>query len=125
MERINIKPISINEMYVGKKDGTRFKAKKYTKWLIDVGYMLPKIQMPNAPYKITYEFGFSSRGSDIDNHVKPFQDVLQKKYGFNDNKIYEFTAKKVIVNTGKEFIKFKIEPLSPSLFDKQEDEPAF
>lgn len=69
---------------------------------------MPKIQMPEPPYRIIYEFGFSSKGSDIDNAVKPFQDILQTTYGFNDNKIYEFTAKRAYVPKGQEYIKFEI-----------------
>lgn len=114
MYKVDIKPLSVNEMYIGRRNGTRVKSGKYRKWNNEIIYLMPKIKLPEPPFKIVYEFGFSSKGSDIDNAVKPFQDVLQKHYGFNDNKIYEFTAKRVNVAKGKEYIKFKIEKLKHS-----------
>lgn len=52
-------------------------------------FLLPKITIPPPPYRVTYEFGLSSKLADWDNPVKPAQDVLQKKYGFNDRDIIE------------------------------------
>ena len=108
MNRIQIKPLSVNQMYIGRRNGTRVKSGKYRTWKKDILYMMPKIKIPDPPYRIIYEFGFSSKGSDIDNAVKPFQDVLQEVYGFNDNKIHEFTARRVDVKKGQEYIKFDI-----------------
>ena len=53
-------------------------------------------------------FGFSSKAGDIDNPIKLFLDILQKKYGFNDKNIYELQVEKRDVKKGKEFIQFKI-----------------
>jgi len=50
----------------------------------------------------------SNKGFDLDNSLKPFIDILQKKYGFNDNRIYSITAMKRIVPKGEEFISFDI-----------------
>jgi len=111
MYKIDIKPLSVNEMYIGRRNGTRVKSGKYRSWKNNILFMMPKIDLPEPPYKITYEFGFSSAGSDIDNAVKPFQDVLQKVYGFNDNKIHEFTARRSNVKKGQEYIKFGISNL--------------
>ena len=61
--------------------------------------------------KIEIVFGFSSSGSDIDNGLKPFLDCIQKKYGINDNKVYELNVKKEVVKKGNEFIEFKIKQL--------------
>ena len=105
MNVIHIKPISVNECYSGR----RFKTKALKKYKMDVGYQLPKIKLPEPPFSVEYEFGFSSKGSDIDNYIKSFQDILQKKYGFNDNLIYEMHVRKKIVKKGKEYIKFNIE----------------
>ena len=49
--------------------------------------------------------------SDVDNGAKPFIDILQKKYGFNDNQIYELHLYKEIVDKGNEFIDFSIQTL--------------
>ena len=59
------------------------------------------------PYRIDIEFGFTSKLSDIDNPVKCFVDILQKKYGINDKDVYEMNLKKVIVKKGG-YIKFSI-----------------
>jgi hypothetical protein len=42
-----------------------------------------KIDIPEGRLEVTFEFGMSM-ASDYDNPVKIFQDVLSKKYGFND-----------------------------------------
>lgn len=57
---------------------------------------------------ISFTFGFSTKAADIDNPVKPFLDILQKKYGFNDSRVMEMNVKKVIVPKGKEFVEFTI-----------------
>lgn len=57
-------------------------------------------------------FGLSSKNADIDNPVKPFLDILQKKYQFNDRHIYELNIKKVDVKKGEEFIDFEIDEIN-------------
>ena len=47
-----------------------------------------------------------SKLSDIDNPLKPFLDILQKKYGINDRDINELLVKKTVVKKGDEFIFF-------------------
>ncbi len=74
--------------------------------------MLPNMKIAfKKPLKLDLVFGFSSNGSDIDNPVKPLLDILQKKYGFNDNQIFELNIKKEIVKKNKEFIKLNITEL--------------
>ena len=104
MIKIDIKPLSVNEAWKGR----RFKTDKYKSFERSLLLLLPKIEIPEGKLKVNFEFGFSNRGSDWDNPVKPFQDVLQKKYGFNDSKIYEAIVKKEIVKKGHEYIKFSI-----------------
>jgi Holliday junction resolvase RusA-like endonuclease len=65
--------------------------------------------LPLVPYFISYKLYHSSEGSDIDNFLKLFNDILSKKYGFNDNKIYKIEIEKFIVKKGSEAIEFKIE----------------
>jgi len=103
--KVDVKPLSVNECWQGK----RFKTPKYKMYQNNLLLMLPKIKLPNAPYSVYYEFGFSSASSDLDNPIKPLQDILQKKYGFDDKLIYQMVAKRVKVKKGKEYIKFKIE----------------
>lgn len=103
--RIDLKPMSVNTAWKGK----RFKSEEYDVYSQAVMALLPKFEMPAKPYRISYEFGFSTRNADIDNGIKPLQDILCKKYGFNDRDIYFMEIRKVIVKKGLEYIKFRIE----------------
>lgn len=73
--------------------------------------MLPRINLPAPPYRVYFEYGFSTKASDIDNPTKQILDIISKRYKFNDNQVYEMHLLKTIVPKGKEFIKFKIEHL--------------
>jgi len=101
---IKIKPLSINKAYSGRRKKTQ-ECRRYTKELF---IKLPEIDIPDSKLELIIQFGFSSKGSDIDNCVKVFQDVLQDKYGFNDNMIYRLVVNKCIVKKGDEYINFKI-----------------
>jgi Holliday junction resolvase RusA-like endonuclease len=100
MIKIDIKPMSVNEAWQGK----RFKTKKYNQYQKDCLMLLPLFKMPLPPYKVTLIYGFSNKLSDIDNPTKQIVDILQKKYKFNDKDIYEMVLKKEIVSKGDEFI---------------------
>ena len=104
MIEIKTKPLSVNRAWQGK----RFKTVEYKNYEVGVMWMLPVIKIPEPPFRVNYEFGFSSKNSDIDNPVKLITDILQKKYGFNDKDIYELNIKKKIVKKGSEYIKFEI-----------------
>ena len=100
--------MSVNQAWQGK----RFKTNRYKNYERDCLFILPKIKVPEGKLKVELVFGFSTKLSDADNPVKCFVDILQKKYGFNDNKIYEYSIKKVDVKKGEEFIEFNIISLS-------------
>lgn len=101
---IKIKPLSVNRAYKGR----RFRTPEYNAYEKELLYTLPKIDMPEPPYKISYVFGMSL-SSDIDNPTKLFQDILCKRYNFDDRYIFEINIKKVKVKKGSEFIQFQIE----------------
>lgn len=102
---IKIKPLSVNDCWKGR----RFKSEAYEAYEKELWYLLPKkILIPDGELKVFYEFGVSSKNSDWDNMIKPFQDILQKKYDFNDNRIYRAIVQKVIVKKGEEYIKFSL-----------------
>lgn len=105
MHTVQIKPLSVNECWKGK----RFKTDAYKIYEKTVLFMLPKKTEALLPYSIKVEFGFSNSGADIDNPVKPFLDILQKKYGINDRNVFHLEILKTVVKKGNEFIKFKIE----------------
>lgn len=99
----DIKPLSVNEAWQGK----RYKTPKYKKYEKDLLLILPKLQMPKPPYVIIYEFGITSQ-SDFDNPIKPLQDILCKKYKFNDNDILIGISKKTIIKNKQHFFKVSI-----------------
>ena len=107
--RLNIKPLSINDAYRGR----RFVTPEYEKYKSDVAFLLPrKIELPEPPYQIHFKFGFSSMSSDWDNCVKTTQDSIAKKYGFNDKLIKRGIVEVEQVKKGKEFFEFQITSLN-------------
>ena len=104
---LDIKPLSVNKAWQGR----RFKTPEYKAYEQELLLRLPRIEIPKPPYKIYYEFGLSNKLSDIDNCIKQLQDILQKKYEFNDNEIYELHAKKKIVPKGREYIAIEMNNL--------------
>lgn len=106
MVEIPIKPLTVNKAWQGR----RFKTKEYKQYEADVLRLLPKsVEIPEGEIELYLEWGFSNYGqSDWDNPIKPFQDCLQKKYGFNDNKVRRATVEKVRVEKGCEYIKFSV-----------------
>ena len=103
MDKILIKPLSINEAYKGR----RFRTPKYDTYIRQMMFLLPeKIIVPESNIKLKIEFGYSSSSSDIDNGLKPFIDILQKKYEFNDKNIIELFVRKNKVSKGSEYILF-------------------
>lgn len=104
MNKINIKPLSVNECWQGR----RFKTQEYKKYERDLLLMLPKKKFKFDKFIIDIEFGFSTVLADIDNPLKPFLDILQKKYIINDRDIYFLSVNKKVVPKGSEYIKFKI-----------------
>jgi len=105
--RIDIKPMSVNEAWQGR----RFKTPKYKAYERDVLKLLRPMTIPEGDLVIDLEWGVSNMTSDWDNPIKPFQDILQKKYGFDDKHIIEARVKKVKVKKGEEYIEFTIKEI--------------
>lgn len=104
MNKLDIKPLSVNQAWQGK----RFKTNKYKKYCRDIKLILPKLEVPKGELELYLEFGFSSDLSDFDNPVKPFVDCLQAKYGFNDKMIKRCVIESVKVKKGADYIKFEL-----------------
>lgn len=101
---INIKPLSVNSAWQGK----RFKTPAYKNYEKELLLKLKALEVPKGNLILFVKFGLSSKLADWDNPVKPFQDCLQKKYGFDDRRIYKAIVEKVDVKKGEEFIEFEI-----------------
>lgn len=106
-QKINIKPLSVNLAWQGK----RFKTPEYTKYEQKVLRLLNSKLLPTPPYKLNIEYGFSNKASDIDNPTKLILDILQKKYKFDDKEIYELNLIKKIVKKGNEYFEFNLKSL--------------
>ena len=104
MHKINVKPLSVNDAYIGR----RFKSKDKTQFDRDVSILLPKMEIPEGMLEAHYIFGVYSKVSDCDNFIKAFQDALSTNYGFNDHRIRKITAEKIYVSKGNEYIEFEI-----------------
>ena len=113
--RLDIKPLSVNRAWQGR----RFKTPEYERYERAMLLMLPCIKLPEPPYRIYYEFGFSNKQSDLDNPIKQLGDILQKKYGFNDKEIYEAFIRKKIVKRGQEYIRLKFEHIEVENYGKE------
>ena len=96
---LNIKPLSVNKAWQGK----RYKSPEYKKYEIQVVRLLPDIEIKEFKrLKITY--GFSNMMSDIDNPTKLVLDLLQKKYNVNDRDLIYLVLHKEKTKKGEEFI---------------------
>ena len=104
---VKIKPLSVNQAWKGR----RFKTDLYKSYERNVSLLLPKVDFPKGSVHLSLVFGFSNKGADIDNPLKPFLDILQKAYGFNDKDIYKLSVEKKIVKKGDEFIEFEVEAI--------------
>jgi Holliday junction resolvase RusA-like endonuclease len=97
--------MSVNQAWQGR----RFRTDTYDKYILDLLSILPEVTIPEGELVAYYEFGLSSKLADWDNPIKPLQDILQKKYGFDDKRIMEAKVVKIHVAKGQEYLKFAIE----------------
>lgn len=105
MTEIKIKPLSVNKAWQGR----RYKTSDYRAYEQELWYLLPNKNISQGEIQIDIEIGVQKL-YDIDNCLKPFLDILQKKYNFNDNMIGRLIIEKKIVKKGGEYIKFLIKP---------------
>ena len=105
--KIKIKPLSVNKAHRA-VNGRVIKSKDYREYEEELLWRLQPLVVPSGKLYVEYIFGVSNKLSDWDNLIKPFQDVLQKKYEFNDRDIYKAIVAKEIVKKGEEYIEFKI-----------------
>ena len=118
LHRCDIKPLSMNEAFMGRKRKTA----AYRTYEIKLPKQLPDLELPaKGPLGLKVRVGYSNRQSDIDNCLKPFIDILQKQYGFNDNRLYTLEVIKVKTEKGEEYIAFDIFPLSEEPTDDNLD----
>lgn len=103
--QIQIKALSVNSLYQGR----RFRTQAYSKYINDVIIQLPKFELSQSKLRLNITFGFSSKLQDLDGACKGFIDCLVKRYGIDDRYIFELHLKKEIVPKGSEYIDFNFE----------------
>lgn len=102
--RVNLKPLSVNEAWKGR----RFRSTAYKVHETAMLILLPPVTIPKSPFEIHLTFGFSSASSDVDNPTKMTIDILAKKYRFNDKRIARIILDREQVKKGNEYIEFEI-----------------
>lgn len=102
--QIHRKPLSVNACWQGK----RFKTPLYKEYEKEILELLPeKYEIPEGDLQVRYEFGLNTM-ADWDNPVKPLQDILQKKYDFDDRRIMKAEVIKKVVKKGDGYFNFEI-----------------
>ena len=102
--QIHRKPLSVNACWQGK----RFKTPLYKDYEKEILELLPeKYEIPEGDLQVRYEFGLNTM-ADWDNPVKPLQDILQKKYDFDDRRIMKAEVIKKVVKRGEGYFNFEI-----------------
>lgn len=105
MNHIKIKPLSVNDAYQGR----RFMTPEHKAYIQELFYRLPRLSIPDeTKLKLSIIAGFSNNASDLSNILKPFEDILCKKYGVNDKWNYKIDLEKEIVKKGEEYISFSL-----------------
>ena len=69
----------------------------------------PRLEVPEGgKLEFRIKVGLSSKNADGDNPIKSTQDIIAKKYKFNDKRIYRWMIEKIDTAKGAEFIEFEI-----------------
>lgn len=84
--------VSANKMYYRNKTLTA----EYRSWRQRAQKILPELTIPEGPLELQVYAYFANKQRDLDNILKPLQDTLQERYGFNDNRIYKISAVKLL-----------------------------
>ena len=110
----DIAPLSVNRAYaLGRK--TMFKSKDYREYETAIMKLLEKEemdeQMKAGKLGLKFRFRFRRSNSDIDNPVKPLQDILQRHFGFNDKQVYRLEVEKIHYTGCTPFVEVEIKQL--------------
>ena len=103
---IETKPLSVNECWRGR----RFKTKKYEAYEKEICALLPRKNSIEGDMEISYVFFLQHPyKADLDNFIKPLNDILQKRgYFKNDNRIMRIEASKIKSQKNKISIVIKL-----------------
>jgi len=114
--RLPVKPLSQNDAWKMNKKGYMYKTAEYYAYQEEILKFLElkPLHIPEGQLLI-FKANFGTAYIDLDNCEKPFIDILEKAYGFNDSTIHEIHVKKHKVGKGLEYIEFAFYPLEDFL----------
>ena len=110
-QKIKIKPLSVNKCWRGR----RFKTPDYKVYEKELLLSLKAKKFDFDKISLYVRYGFSSANADLDNPQKPFQDILSKKFKFNDCKIYRLILEREQVKKGNEYIYFELKEFTKTV----------
>lgn len=120
MIELNIKPLSVNRAYTAVKvagKASLAKSKEYKAYTKQLPLLLPEMhQLPPGNLVLLIRFYFATAASDVDNCVKPMQDLICDYYGVNDNKIYLLVVEKLTGHRDNERIEFEFLAYNDGMF---------
>ena len=90
--------------------GRRFKTPAYKSYQKELLLRMKQMPIPEGRLFVKYRIGMSNKLADLGNVEKPLTDILCKRYGFDDSRIYRFVMVKEVTPKGKEFIEYEILP---------------
>ncbi len=115
MFKIDIKPLSVNEAYKGKKYSTA-KLKAYKR---DMPLLLPsELQLPPGRLVLLFRFHFKRKASDVDNCCKMAQDIIMEYYGEDDREIYMTLNEKIVDYNSPEYLEFEFFEYHEGMFEQ-------
>mgnify|MGYP001616878503 CR=1 FL=1 len=110
LKTVFVKPLGVNRAYRGRRHSTD----ELLQFKDDMMKVLPRnIEIPDGKLSVSFIFGISNSGEDIDGPIKTALDALSEGYEFNDNLVYDLHVKKRKTEKGSEFISFEIKPWNP------------
>lgn len=114
--RLPVKPLSANDAWKISKKGYMYKTPEYYAYQKEIlTYLDLKPINIDRNSLLSFKANFGTVRTDLDNCEKPFIDILEKAYDFNDSMIDEIHVKKHRVKRGLEYIEFAIYELQDDL----------
>ena len=109
-----VKPLSATNMTYRNK---AIKQRQYIDYQNELRDEILGVEWPFGDDRVSFYIvaGFSNRGADLDNVIKPLFDTYQGIFEeFNDNKVYYAELHKTIVSKGAEFLYVRVGRVDPN-----------
>jgi len=115
---LNIKPLSVNKQYKGRKWPTD-ELKAYKR---EMPLLLPiDLQLPPNKLVLLFRFHFKRKASDVDNCCKAAQDIITNHYGVDDKEIFMTMNEKIVNSKEPEYLEFEFLEYHEGMFNRCRD----